>query len=148
MRARSYLLRKASMRTVLGSFHACLWLCATIYVPTSLASPAFAQGRSPKAGAAEAETKVDADEIAARAHFEEGREAFESGEFTRALEEFSKAYALSKRPQLLFNIGAAHDRLRHDGEALAAFEQYLAEVPEAGNGPEVRGRIAILRAGI
>jgi tetratricopeptide (TPR) repeat protein len=81
----------------------------------------------------------------ARSIFSAGQVAFESGRFERALEHFLHAYELSGRAQLLFNIAVTHDRLRHDREALAMFEQYLAAVPDAPNREEVEGRIAILR---
>jgi tetratricopeptide (TPR) repeat protein len=81
----------------------------------------------------------------ARAHFNTGSVAFGAGRYSEALVEFQKAYELSQRPKLLYNIGVASDRLRRDREALAAFEQYLQRVPEAPERAEVEARIAVLR---
>jgi tetratricopeptide (TPR) repeat protein len=81
----------------------------------------------------------------ARSHFNTGSLAFSAGRFADALSEFQKSYALSGRPKLLYNIGVASDRLRRDREALAAFEQYLEQVPAAPERAEVEARIAVLR---
>ena len=84
-------------------------------------------------------------EAEARALFEAGRNAFEDGRFDAALQRFTEAYALSHRPELLYNIGQAADRLRHDAEAVRAFEQYLELVPDAPNRRRVELRLEALR---
>ena len=81
----------------------------------------------------------------ARQEFEAGREAFNAGRHESALAHFRRAYELSRRPQLLYNIGVAADRLRRDAEALEAFEQYLAQIPDAENRGDVDARITVLR---
>jgi tetratricopeptide (TPR) repeat protein len=80
-----------------------------------------------------------------RALFTAGRVAFDDGRFEDALGYFQRAYDLSHRPQLLYNIGAASDRLRRSQQAIDAFERYLAEVPDAGNRREVEARVRLLR---
>lgn len=80
----------------------------------------------------------------ARALFEAGRTAFRAGRFDAALKHFEGAYELSERPELLYNIGSAADRLRMDARALEAFEQYLEAVPDAPNREEVQSRIRVL----
>jgi tetratricopeptide (TPR) repeat protein len=89
------------------------------------------------------------DDDEARSLYDAGREAFEAGRYDRALEHFQRAYELSGRPQLLYNIGQAADRLRHDAEALDAFDRYLAS-PEADESlrPQIEGRLAVLRAAV
>jgi len=81
----------------------------------------------------------------ARALFEAGRVAFDEGRFENALEYFQRSYELSRRPQLLYNIGSAADRLRRDREALEAFEAFLEAVPSSPNRAHVEGRIRVLR---
>jgi tetratricopeptide (TPR) repeat protein len=83
----------------------------------------------------------------AEAHslFEAGRTAFADGRFDDALPYFEHAYELSHRPQLLYNIGHCLDRMRHDAEAITAFERFLAEVPDAPEAAEVRARVTFLR---
>lgn len=104
----------------------------------------------PLACAQDAETAAtapspDASDLEARARFESGRLAFEAGRYEEALADFTRSYELSQRGLILFNIGLVHDRLRRDGEALDAFERYLAAVPDAENRTEVESRIAVLR---
>jgi len=81
----------------------------------------------------------------ARGLFEAGRAAFDQGRYPDALGYFDRAYQLSRRPQLLYNLGQVHDRLRHDEDALQAFQQYLKQVPGAENRTEVEHRIQALR---
>jgi tetratricopeptide (TPR) repeat protein len=81
----------------------------------------------------------------ARDLFEKGRVAYQEARYEVALDLFTQAYALSKRPQLLNNIGQAADRLRMDAEALDAYQRYLAEVPDAENRAAVENRIAALK---
>lgn len=81
----------------------------------------------------------------ARELFENGRVAYQEARYEAALDLFTQAYALSKRPQLLNNIGQAADRLRMDAEALDAYQRYLAEVPDAENRAAVENRITALK---
>ena len=46
---------------------------------------------------------------------------------------------------MLFNFAAAGAGVRRDGEALAAYEQYLSELPDAANRDFTEERIAFLR---
>lgn len=99
------------------------------------------------AAAQQVDSAADAE---AHARFEAGRAAMAAGRPEDALADFSRAYELSARPELLYNLGVAADRLRRDDEALAWFERYLAEMPPDGaqNRAEVEGRIAVLREAI
>jgi tetratricopeptide (TPR) repeat protein len=92
---------------------------------------------------ARADDSVDQE---ARALYEAGKLAFEEGRFENALGHFERAFELSGRPRLLYNIGTAADRLRKDDVALAAFERYLTALPEAPNRSAVEARIEVLRA--
>ena len=68
----------------------------------------------------------------------------ERGDYDDALRFFEDAHARSHRPQLLYNIGQAADRLRNDQKALTAFKAYLAALPDAENREEVENRIRAL----
>ncbi|MCS6800144.1 MAG: hypothetical protein NZ898_16760 [Myxococcota bacterium] len=109
--------------------------------------PRTAVGQPPTttAPATAAPDEASRSDAEARAVFVRGREAYERGDFETALASFRRAYELSGRPALLFNVGQAADRLRRDREALEAFEAYLAAVPDAGNRAEVEARIRVLR---
>jgi len=80
----------------------------------------------------------------ARELFEKGRVAWDEGRFREAWEFWHHSYRLSRRPELLYNVGQAADRLRMDREALEAFRLYLAKNPDAANRKEVENRIRIL----
>lgn len=88
------------------------------------------------------------EEAEARLHFEDGRLAFAEGRNEIALSEFTAAYEISQRPELLYNIGLVEDRLRHDRDALDAFERYLEALPDAENRASVESRIRVLQQAI
>jgi len=81
----------------------------------------------------------------ARANFEAGRLAYEDARYADALGYFERAYELSERPELLYNVGQSLDRLRRDAEAVDAFERFLEAVPETHKRNEVEARLEILR---
>ncbi len=100
------------------------------------------------AGEAQAQ-KGKGDEVSeARALFMAGRSAFAEGRYATALEYFEKSYELSAKPQMLYNIGQCHDRLRNDEAAIEALQRYLAEAPEAENRRQVEARLKALRAAV
>ena len=82
----------------------------------------------------------------ARNLFVAGQNAFGNGYFARAVDFFERAYALSHRSGLLYNIAFAADRLRSDARALEAYRAYLAAEPETGRRAEVEARIAFLES--
>ena len=97
---------------------------------------------------ASSSAQTNADDEAAREHFERGREAFGEPDYEEALLQFREAYRLSRRGKLQYNIGITADRLHRDEEALEAFEHYLAETQNPGRTQEVRARIEALRLAI
>ncbi|MBK7156208.1 MAG: tetratricopeptide repeat protein [Sandaracinaceae bacterium] len=101
-----------------------------------------ARAQSP---AAAASSNRDAD---ARSLFMLGQAAYEQGRFEDALGFFQQAFDLSGRASLQYNIAQAADRIRDDRRAVAAFEAYLRDVPDAPQRESVEARLAILRAAI
>lgn len=100
-------------------------------------------GSTAQAQEPSAESHLDEE---ARAIFQAGRIAYDQGRFQAALEHFERAYELSGRPELLYNIGTSADRLRMDERALEVFVAYLAALPNAPNAAVVRARIEVLQA--
>jgi hypothetical protein len=96
-----------------------------------------AEPEGPKLSKQEADKK-------ARALFEQGKHAYEDGNYRDAWDYFRQAYLLSKRPELLYNVGQSADRLRMDREALEAFRLYLRRLPDAENRKEVENRVRAL----
>ncbi len=106
----------------------------------SMAAPAHAQpeeGETPPT-----KSTADSDEEAKRL-FEEGDAAYAAGKYALAIAAFEKAYALSGRPGLLFNLANAHERL---GDLQAAKDQLVAYLPDCrpGEADAIHGRIAAL----
>ncbi len=77
-----------------------------------------------------------------------GRAAYRGADYEQALMHFKRAYELSGRAQLKYNIGISADRLGNNDEALEAFEGYLAENENPPRAQEVRERIAFLRLAV
>jgi tetratricopeptide (TPR) repeat protein len=85
-----------------------------------------------------------ADELGRR-HFESGEAYFKVSDYDNALREFTQAYELSKRPEVLISIATVHERMAHLREAVAALEQYLAAVPEGKDADTMRIRVENLK---
>jgi tetratricopeptide (TPR) repeat protein len=115
-----------------------LWLVAALLFS--------ALGLTATHGAAQAAPEVAGSDEEARALFEAGRVAFTAGRFGDALSHFTRSYELSGRPELLFNIASAEDRLRRDASAIEHYQAFLTAVPDAENRPFVEERLAFLRA--
>jgi tetratricopeptide (TPR) repeat protein len=139
---------------VAGKFCKRAWLIAWAQsLAMAGAAPAGAQDREPvreEASDGQGGDRVDgepdtAHDEEARARFAAARLAYADGRFDDALEDFKRAYALSRRPELLFNVGSAADRLRRDQEALEAYEAYLKQVPDADNRRFIEARVRLLR---
>jgi tetratricopeptide (TPR) repeat protein len=92
---------------------------------------------------AQSDSRADTD---ARAHFQRGRTAYDEGRFEDAVRAFRRAYVLSPRYQLLYNIGQAELQAGHDDRALQAFEAFLRQAPpDASERSEVQERATVLR---
>ena len=74
--------------------------------------------------------------------------AYTEGDFETSLAAFRKAHELTDSPDLLYNIATVADRMRHDDEALEAYEGYLEARPSSPDAEHVQGRIDALRLAI
>jgi hypothetical protein len=92
---------------------------------------ALAQGTGSQPPPPIARSAPTEDQLAeARAHFERGVLLFDAGDNDGALVEFQRAYDLSRRATVLFNIAATCQALRRYGEAIEALRRFLAESTE------------------
>jgi tetratricopeptide (TPR) repeat protein len=98
---------------------------------------------SSTAAAQESDPSLDNE---ARALFEAGAEAYNAARYDAALRYFEQSYELSRRPGLLYNIGASADRLQQSARALEAYRAYLEALPDANNRAAVQRRIAFLES--
>lgn len=94
-------------------------------------------------------SRLDEGRIAhAKKAFEAGTRAYQSGDFEAALSSFRRAYDLTGSPDLLYNIATVSDRMRHDEDALRAYEGYLKARPKSADREHVESRISVLREAI
>src|SRR4051794_9887712 len=69
----------------------------------------------------------------ARQAFEEGRRAYNVGQFQEAIAAFEQSYRLSGDPTLLFNLAQSHRQAGQLEAAVNAYRAYLRELPSAAN---------------
>lgn len=85
-------------------------------------------------------------EAKARAHFEAGTQAYDTGDYDLAVKEFRASYAVIHHPDLLYNIYLASERGGHLGDAVAALSKYLDEATIAADRrPALEQRLARLQ---
>jgi tetratricopeptide (TPR) repeat protein len=73
----------------------------------------------------------------ARTHYAAGLNAYNVGDFDRAITEWKAAYRLHGSPDFLFNIAQAYRGKRDYEQAVFFFNAYLREKPDAPNAAEV-----------
>jgi tetratricopeptide (TPR) repeat protein len=135
-----------TQRVYLRLASACAWLALSLASVAATPSSSAAQAKKSHA-AATASPAGPSDEVA-RGLFQAGKAAYEAGNYTDALSFFEQAHDRSGRPELLFNIGQAADRLRQDDKAIEALRAYVAQLPNAANRAEVEARIRALEHAI
>jgi len=86
------------------------------------------------------------DDERAREVYTLGKLAAEEGRWEDAEGYFERAYELSDRPEMLYNIAVAREHMGARDEAIETFEAYLRARPDAPNRPGVEERISVLRA--
>lgn len=111
--------------------------------------------KAPEDGQAATDEKAPADGQAsgdeqgserARLKFEEGRRAYQQGDYEQAIEAWKAAYELDPRPRLLYNLSQAHERYGKLQEAVAHLERYLEESPpDDPNRDRAHARLSSLR---
>jgi hypothetical protein len=115
---------------------------ALLFIPRRVLAddaPAPAPAHAPAPAPAPA---TDAAMIEGRKHFLAGVSLIEDPDGARyeeAYHAFQKAYALSRSPKVLGNIGLCSLKLERDGEAIDAYTAYLRESPDVH--PEERAQI-------
>src|SRR5581483_50191 len=80
----------------------------------------------------------------AKAHYSTGQLYYQRGRYPDAAREFEEAYRLSKKPELLYNMGKAYDGVGDQERALKAYRRWLEEVKESPDRAEVAGRVEAL----
>ena len=113
-----------------------------------LPGAASAQATEPNVDAASGESPssdgsgdLNEDDARAATHFRAATSYFTEERFEKALEEFKEAYRLSRRPQMLYNIGLTLERLGRWSEAAEAHEEFLELAPADPQAEAARERL-------
>jgi tetratricopeptide (TPR) repeat protein len=72
----------------------------------------------------------DADRAAGRVLYQNGATLYEEGQYERAIEAWEAAYALTREPDLLYNIANALERLGRLREAIDKLNEFRVYAPE------------------
>jgi|GEM_PF-6423433 hypothetical protein len=91
--------------------------------------------------AAEGPAMADNSQQQARAVFQKARALFKAGDYSKAVVELKRAYALKPHPALLRYLGQTYYKLNRAGEAIAAFKKYLKDAPQAPDRAAVEGKV-------
>ena len=126
------------MRTF-SRLHRSLELTSLAYLFIVL--PARGQANSPN----HTETSAAATNEASKA-FWSGKKFYESGQFSQALEQFQRAYLLTKDPDLLYDIGQAHRKMGECALALRSYQDFLRLAPASPLAPQAENQASDLEA--
>jgi tetratricopeptide (TPR) repeat protein len=80
----------------------------------------------------------------AAAHAANARRLYDAGDYGGAIAEMEAELRLSADPSIFYNIGQAYRRWGMRERAVAAYKQYLGQVPQASNRQQVEKQIAEL----
>jgi tetratricopeptide (TPR) repeat protein len=82
---------------------------------------------------------------AAKAHYLKGVQLYKQGDYAGAWLEFTSAYQLLPRPELLFNMARCEARMGRPADAVANYQAYLQAVPDDPEAEAIRREIATLK---
>jgi tetratricopeptide (TPR) repeat protein len=77
--------------------------------------------------------------------FKKSADAYRQGDFKHAIELLDEAYALDPQPVLVYNRARAAEGLGNVDEAIAGYEKFLADEPNAPDRGAIEQRLATLR---
>jgi hypothetical protein len=82
-----------------------------------------------------------------KAAFASGEKKFKANDFAGALADFEASEAAKASPETERYVGLSHDNLNHFTEAVAAYEKFLANVPQAmkQQGDETKRRVEAIK---
>ena len=101
-------------------------MCLVLVALPVAAQDAEAEAETEAEGEADGDAAPAPDERA-RAYFVLGRSAYDAGNYEEAITQFERAYELSQRSDLLFNLYQGHHRAGNLAPAVDYLERYLEE---------------------
>lgn len=78
----------------------------------------------------------------ARRLFKAGTQDYEKGRYREAISEFEAAYRAKPHPSLFYNLAKTHEKLGELPGALADYDRYLQQLPDAPDRGEVEASVA------
>jgi tetratricopeptide (TPR) repeat protein len=88
---------------------------------------------------------TSADKKRAAELFKKGADAYRQGDFQHAIELLDEAYALDPQPVLVYNRARAAEGLGNLDEAIAGYEKFLSQEPNAPDRGAIEQRLVTLR---
>ena len=73
--------------------------------------------------------------------YSEAAQAFGDQNFEKAAKLFKESYNLSGKPEILFNLALTQEKLGQTDRAIAYYQLYLEELPDADDADEVKEKI-------
>ncbi|QQR91613.1 MAG: hypothetical protein IPJ88_07795 [Myxococcales bacterium] len=118
-------------------------LLPTVAALALASSSAYGQQSTETAQQTQAQAETVGD--AAKAHFKAAQSLYEAGSFASAAKEFQEAYRLSNRAEILYNIYVAYRDAGEPEQAALYLEQYLEQVPNAPDRPQLEAKLESLK---
>jgi tetratricopeptide (TPR) repeat protein len=113
------------------------WVSLASLFVVSIAHGQVDSGKLPEANGEESSEASKA--------FWSGKEFYESGQFSRAQEQFQRAYLLTKDPDLLYDIGQTYRKVGQCALALRSYQDFLRQAPESPLGPQAAKQVSELQ---
>jgi tetratricopeptide (TPR) repeat protein len=88
----------------------------------------------------------DPDTEIAKRYFEQGRAAYDRGDYPLAINRFMAASRVKAAPAFEFNLARCYDRSDQPQQAIESYRRYLQLAPNGEGADESRARIAVLQA--
>jgi hypothetical protein len=111
-----------------------------------LLASAGARAQAPGEAAVPPEEQRAIDDERARGHYLAGESHFAAERWSDAAREFTLAYELSHRPEMLINLSRSHEREGELAAAVRDLELLLSSYPETNYRLEAEQRVAIMKA--
>ncbi len=119
-------------------------LCCVVVGAFWFSAVGNAEAQSRRNRPAKASTKPNERDDQARSLYLAGKSYFDRDEYASALEQFARAYELSRHPELLLNAGIAAERAGYLPDAVRYYRRYLDQAPEATQRRELEKRLESL----
>ncbi len=77
--------------------------------------------------------------------FKKGAEAYNKGDFAKAIALLEEANAIDPQPVLVYNMARSHEGLGHTDEAITLYERYLSQEPTSPDRGAIEQRLTTLK---